>query len=165
LRRHAILRPPSMTHHKDKKEDREYPTYPRVGIGVLVFKDDQFLLIKRGQEPSKGKWTVPGGLVELGEKLEQAVHREIYEECNIRISRLQQLDIFEFLQSDPSDKIKYHYIVIDFLAEYESGKLKAKSDIDKAQWVKIDFLDQLDIAEGIKPLIDKALSIRKQSQP
>ena len=155
-----------MPSHEKVKSERQYPSFPRVGIGALIFKDNRILLIKRGQEPSKGKWTVPGGLVELGERLSETVQREIYEECNIRIRVLDRLGIFEFIETDQQKDVRFHYIVIDYLADYVAGELKAGSDIDEARWVELDKTDELDITDSIKPLIQKAIAIRQgQSVP
>jgi len=141
------------------KPSREYPLYPRIGVGILVQKNDQFLLIKRGQEPSKGVWTVPGGHVELGESLGQTAHREIAEECNIKIEALKQLDVFEFIQHGENNRIKYHYIVIDFFAHYVDGVLKARDDIDEARWLRKEEIGELNLPEDTLLLLRKARMI------
>lgn len=141
------------------KPNREYPLYPRIGVGVLVQKDDRFLLIKRGQEPSKGVWTVPGGHVELGESLEQTAHREIAEECNIKIDALKLLDIFEFIRYGENNRIRYHYVVIDFLAHYMDGALKAQDDIDEARWLRKEEIGDLNLPEDTLSLLRKARMI------
>lgn len=138
------------------KSGREYPQYPRIGVGVLVKKDDKFLLIKRGQEPSKGVWTVPGGHVELGESLEQTAHREIAEECNLKINILKRLDVFEFIQHDEEGRIQYHSIVVDYLARYVSGALQAQDDIDEARWLKKNEIEELHLPQATLSLLHKA---------
>jgi len=138
------------------KFGREYPLYPRIGVGVLVKKNDRFLLIKRGQEPSKGVWTVPGGHVELGESLEQTAHREIAEECNLKINIVKRLDIFEFIQHDENGRIQYHSIVVDYFAHYLFGELKAQDDIDDARWLKKDEIEELHLPETTLSLLRKA---------
>jgi ADP-ribose pyrophosphatase YjhB (NUDIX family) len=137
---------------------RKYPQFPRLGVGVLVFKNDQFLLIKRNQEPGKGLWTVPGGLVELGESLEQAAHREVYEECRIRIKLGKNLDIFEYFRREVDNRIKYHYIVIDYIATYVSGNLLPGGDISAARWMKKADLCDIPTTQDTIDLIDKAFS-------
>jgi len=138
--------------------DRKYPLVPRVGVGIVVINKDKFLLIKRGQEPSKGFWTIPGGLVELGESLENAAQREIYEECNINVKLFQQIDCFELIEKGDLDKIKYHYIVLEFLAVYKNGILKAKSDAEQARWFFRNDLNSLNTSDKTISLIDKAFA-------
>jgi 8-oxo-dGTP diphosphatase len=144
-----------------QNDAREYPNQPRIGVGALIFRDDHILLVQRGHEPNKGKWTIPGGLVELGESLEQAVHRELLEECGITARLLDRLNVFEYIQHDDNARVKYHYIIVDYLAEYLKGKLQAGSDIDQASWIAIDEVQSFDITDGLKPAIDHALLLRK----
>ncbi len=100
---------------------------------------------------------MPGGLVELGETLEEAIHREICEECSIRIRLHEQLDSFEFIQKDDHNLIKYHYIVLDYWATYAGGDLKAASDVDDAQWFTSDQIESLACSEKIKELACQVL--------
>ena len=139
-----------MTH---SESNRYYPSHPRIGVGVLVWHKNQVLLIKRGQEPAKGEWSMPGGLVELGETLADAIHREIFEECSIRIRLHDQLDSFEFIEKDDHNLVKYHYIVLDFWATYKSGRLTAASDVDDARWFSKEQLTFLDCGEKIKDFV------------
>ncbi|OGC10111.1 hypothetical protein A2V82_10420 [candidate division KSB1 bacterium RBG_16_48_16] len=132
--------------------------YPRVAVGVLVFDGSKFLLIRRKQEPNKGKWTIPGGLLELGESLEEAAKREIYEECNIAIRNVKRLAIFEYIEKDDRNEIEYHYVIIDFIGRYDSGDLKAQSDVDRAAWFSYADLKHLKCTKGIKELVRKAIS-------
>jgi len=150
-----------MSRNPDHKEGREYPIHPRIGVGAVVLRGDQVLLVQRGQPPRKGKWSVPGGLVEIGEKLEQAVHRELYEECGIRANIQDYLETFEYIQQDHENRIQYHYIVIDYLAEYLKGELRANSDIHQAAWLTFDQICKLAITDGIIPLVEKAFYVRK----
>jgi 8-oxo-dGTP diphosphatase len=138
--------------------NRIYQEFPRIGVGVLIKKGNQYLLVKRGQEPAKGIWTVPGGMVEMGEKLEQAAHREVFEECNIKIKDCCQIDIFEFIERDDKQKIKYHYIVVEFLANYSSGTIGAKSDVDDAAWFSLKDLGNLDTTKETIDLVKKCFS-------
>ena len=95
---------------------------------------------------------MPGGLVELGETLADAVHREIFEECAIRIRLHDQLDSFEFIEKDDHNLVKYHYIVLDFWATFVSGRLTAASDVDDAQWFTPEQIESLDCSDKIKQL-------------
>lgn len=147
-----------MTAHSPDKS-REYSVVPRVGVGVVLLKNEKFVLVKRGHEPSKGIWTIPGGLVELGECLENTAQREIYEECGLSVELLQLVDYYEFIDKDDSEKIRYHYIVIDFLAVYKNGVLRANSDAEQAQWFSRDELNKINTSDKTISVINKALSI------
>ncbi len=141
----------------NEKDIRIYPQHPRLGVGVVIFKNELVLLIKRGKEPNKGIWTVPGGLVQIGESVEQAAHREVLEECNINIDLAGLIDYFEFVEKDIEQKIKYHYVVLDFAAEYVSGTLLALTDAEDAKWVNPNQLENWEITEKTLLLINKAL--------
>lgn len=104
---------------------------------------------------------MPGGLVELGETLEEAIHREIFEECSIRIQLHEQLDSFEFIEKDDHNLIKYHYIVLDFWATYKSGRLRASSDVDEARWFSIEQIERLKCSDKIKDLARQVFHKRK----
>ena len=97
-------------------------------------------------------------MVELGEKLEDAAHREIYEECGIKIKKCRYIDIFEFITKDETQRIKYHYIIFEFLANYSEGKLIASSDVDDADWFVFDDLKALNTTQDTKDLIERVFS-------
>lgn len=134
-------------------------------MGVLVLHENNILLVKRAQEPAKGEWSVPGGLVELGETIQQAAHREVWEECAIRVDIVKQLDVFEFIENDDDNAVKYHYIVLDYLAFYESGELSAQSDIEDARWFKAAELENLNCSTSIKKLACAALAYDQGDLP
>ena len=140
---------------------RKYPRFPRIGVGALVFHDDQFLLVKRGQEPQKGMWTVPGGLIELGEKIEDALSRELKEECGVTVRDITFLSQFEFIENDNEGRVRYHYVVLEFFADYLSGQLCAGDDCVQALWFDHVDVDDLAISESTLCLIEKALSARR----
>ncbi len=142
------------------KARRTYPSYPRIGVGALVRHNDKILLVKRGQEPAKNQWSVPGGLVELGETLTVALEREVFEECSIHIDVLEQLDTFEFIEKDDEQNVKYHYVVLDFLATYKSGTVTAATDVLDARWFSFDEIHELNCTKAIKSLVAKSLNIK-----
>ncbi|MBN2000458.1 NUDIX hydrolase [candidate division KSB1 bacterium] len=133
---------------------REYPNFPLVGVGVVVKRGNKILLIKRGRPPLKGIWTVPGGLLKIGESLEQCVQRELDEECGIKVSDLKLIDVFEYIEKDNKD-IKYHYIIVEYFAKYKYGALKAQSDAEQARWINLEELDVIVTTEETKALIKK----------
>ncbi len=114
---------------------RLYPDQPVVGIGAVIIKEGEIALIKRGNEPSKGKWTIPGGLVELGENLEAAVIRETKEEVCLDVENPQLIDVVDNIDLDEQGKVKYHYIIIDYLVHVKSGNIQAASDAEELRWV------------------------------
>ena len=114
---------------------RLYPDQPVVGIGAVIIKEGEIALIKRGNEPSKGKWTIPGGLVELGENLETAVIRETKEEVCLDVDNVQLIDVVDNIDLDKHGKVKYHYVIIEFLVHVKSGNIQAASDAEELRWV------------------------------
>ena len=114
---------------------RLYPDQPVVGIGAVIIRDGKIALIKRGNEPSKGKWTIPGGLVELGETLDAAVIRETKEETCLDVKNPRLIDVVDNVDFDEEGKIKYHYVIIDYLVEIISGDIEAASDAAELRMV------------------------------
>lgn len=141
-----------------EKLDRFFPKAPRLGVGVVVVRDRQFVLVKRGQEPAKGSWSLPGGMVELGERAEDAARREVLEECGIHIDHPSLIDFFEYIEN-VSCGIRYHIVVIDFKAGFLGGELTAADDVEDSRWFAIDNLDDLNCSEKIKSVVRKAFSL------
>lgn len=136
---------------------RSYPSAPLVGVGVITFNDEnKVLLVKRGNEPSKGLWSLPGGLVELGERVREAGIREVKEECNIDIEPEDVISVVDLILEDPDGKIKYHYILIDYLAKYIGGEILPQSDVIDANWFSHDELKELNIPEVTRDVLEKA---------
>ena len=134
---------------------REYPSKPFVGVGALIKRNDEILIVKRGNEPGKGLWSVPGGLVETGETLIEAVKREVKEETGLKIKVLKLIDVLENIVRDENGKVRFHYVLIDFLAEPIGGKLTPKSDILDAKWVRISDLDKFKVTNTLRKLLKK----------
>ena len=138
---------------------RSYPTTPLVGVGVVVFNDQkQVLLVKRGNEPKKGLWAIPGGNVELGEPVRETALREVKEECNVNIELKDQLGVVDLILKDKDSKVQYHYILIDYLAQYINGELKPQSDVLDAGWFYQPELVKLDIPEVTLKISEKAFN-------
>lgn len=140
---------------------REYPSTPIPSVGAIVLKNDKILLVLRGQEPSRGKWSIPGGIVEPGETFREAVRREVLEECGVEIEVGDVVEVLDAIIRDQDGRVQYHYILIDLLATYVGGKLRVGSDIDDARWVTEEELPGFDVTKGALPVIRKAL--RKQN--
>ncbi|MGE5188353.1 MAG: NUDIX hydrolase, partial [Betaproteobacteria bacterium] len=114
---------------------RLYPDQPVVGVGAVIVQDQKIVLIQRANEPSRGKWTIPGGLVDLAESPEVAVIREAQEETGLAASDPALLDVVSNVDIDEQGKVKYHYVIIDYLVHVKSLDAKAASDAADLRWV------------------------------
>ncbi len=117
---------------------RLYPDKPMVGVGILIRDRDRYLLIKRAAEPDAGLWTVPGGLVEVGERAAEAAVREAKEETGLDVEILEVIDVVDKIVMDENSRIMYHFVIIDYLATPIGGSLKAASDALDAQWLEAE---------------------------
>lgn len=113
---------------------REYPRHPIVGVGGVVIRDNKVLLIRRGREPLKGEWSIPGGMLELGESLTDGVKREVLEETGLGVRPLEVLTVFDRVQKN-GERIQYHYVIVDYVCRLTGGRLKSGSDVLDARWV------------------------------
>ena len=135
---------------------RRYPDQPLVGVGAVIFRGEEVLLVRRGQEPSQGDWSLPGGLVELGETLTAAIQRELSEETGLQVRILGIAAVLERLFPDAAGKIAYHYVLIDYLCEYLEGELKPGSDITAACFVALADLDRFELPQLTLKVIRRA---------
>jgi 8-oxo-dGTP diphosphatase len=139
---------------------REYPDYPRVGVGAVILHEDKVLLVRRGQSPSFGKWSLPGGLVELGESTTEAIAREILEECGIKIRVVDVAGVITRVVKDDADRVRYHYVLVDYLAHPDSLDVVAGSDAGEARWFEIEDVANLDTTQGLLDMIRRAQALR-----
>lgn len=138
------------------QNNRENPNRPVVGVGAVVIKENKILLIKRGKPPRKGDWSLPGGAIELGETTVEAVKREIKEETGLSITLDNVIDIVDFVEHSSENQIKFHYVLIDYLAFYKEGTLKAGSDADSAEFFSIEDAVEMVNWSETKRIIRKA---------
>jgi 8-oxo-dGTP diphosphatase len=145
---------------------REFPDAPRVGVGAIVLDGERVLLARRGRAPGAGKWSIPGGLVDVGERLEDAVVREVQEESGLRVRLLGLCGVIDRVVRE-GDAVRYHYVIIDYVAERVDGRLEAGSDAAEVRWVRVSDLGQYDCTEGLADMIHRALAIQRStsSQP
>lgn len=122
---------------------REYPERPIVGIGVVVCRDGRVLLIRRGRPPRLGQWSLPGGGQILGETVEQAARREVLEETGLTLRRLELLTVVDLIEPDATGTIRYHYTLVDFVAEAEAGDPSPGDDAAAVAWYRPDELGGL----------------------
>lgn len=118
---------------------REYPRAPIVGVGAVVVKEGRVLLVQRGREPMRGKWTLPGGMLELGESLQEGVIREVEEETGLRVEPLELVELLDRIVREeiPSgERVRFHYVIADYLCRVTGGELKAASDAEAVRWVE-----------------------------
>ncbi|HZQ06268.1 MAG TPA: NUDIX hydrolase [Anaerolineae bacterium] len=143
---------------------REYPLHPIPGVGVIAFKDNTVLLVQRGKEPRRGEWSIPGGAVEVGETVREAALREFAEECGGDIELRDLVDVVDIFGRDDENKIRYHYIVADYWAEWRGGELYASSDVMDARWVSPDQLDEYGLPSYTRAVIEKAVQMRNHAR-
>jgi 8-oxo-dGTP diphosphatase len=138
---------------------REYPDYPCVGVGAIVLHEGRVLLVKRGRPPGVGKWSLPGGLVDLGESTADAARREVVEECGIDVRVEGVAGMVERIIRDDAGRVRYHYVLIDYLAYPESDAICAGTDAAEVRWVPAEHVHSLDVTEGLIDMIRRAMAL------
>lgn len=123
------------------KFPREYPAAPLVGVGVVVWKDGRVLLVRRAKAPQEGTWSLPGGRQRLGETTRAAAAREVREEAGIDVTIAALLDVIDTITPDDDGRVRYHYTLVDYDADWRSGELAAGGDVDDAIWADPEALE------------------------
>lgn len=134
---------------------RRYPLQPLVGVGVVVKDGESVLLIKRAKDPGRGKWTIPGGLVELGEDLRSAAKREIREEVGIEVEIGRLLGVYDYLERVPTGRIRFHYVLIDFLGKIMRNELRPSEEVSQAVWATGKEAQRLDLTDTTRELFSE----------
>jgi len=142
---------------------REYPEHPVVGVGAVVVRNGRALIIKRAHEPRKGEWSLPGGLLELGESLQDAIRREIKEETTLDVVVGPIIETFDRVHRDDHGRIRYHFVIVDFVCWPTGGEAMPASDADGVAWVSFKEIDDYAVNAHAKAVIEKGLSYHQPS--
>ncbi|MGD8513229.1 MAG: NUDIX hydrolase [Deltaproteobacteria bacterium] len=133
----------------------EYPDRPQLAVGAIVMRNNKVLLVKRGRPPGEGLWAVPGGRVRLGETLKEAVEREVREETRLIVRAGNPVYAFDLIERDEEDRIQYHYVVVDLLADYIKGQPSPDDDALEARWVSLEALRDLPASRTTREVLRK----------
>ncbi len=146
---------------------REYPEFPVVGVGGVVITDGRALLIRRGHEPLKGEWSIPGGTLEAGETLTEGVARELREETGLTVRVLELIEVFERIFPEPREsprarcKPQYHFVILDYLCEAVEGEPRAGGDVTDVALVREDELDRYHLTPAATRVLRKAFALAR----
>ena len=141
---------------------REYPDRPFCGVGIVCFKDDQVLLVKRSKPPIKWEWSIPGGGQELGETTRFAALRELKEETNIDARLIGLIDVVDSVSNDGDGRIQFHYTLVEFAAEWVAGEPVADDDVSDVRWASLSEIDALGLWSETIRIIREAEKLRKK---
>jgi 8-oxo-dGTP diphosphatase len=134
---------------------REFPELPLVGVGAIIIEGDRVVLVKRAHPPIQGQWSIPGGVLEVGEMVREAAVREAREETGLMVEPGELLGVYDRILRDPEQRVQYHYVLIDFLCRPVGGELLAASDAAEVRWFRREELPALQLAEDTLEVIAK----------
>lgn len=137
---------------------REYPEHPLIGVGAIIIDADRVLLVKRAHPPIQGQWSIPGGVLEVGEMVREAAIREAREETGLIVEPGELLGVYDRILRDPEKRVQYHYVLIDFLCRATGGQLQAATDAAEVKWFKREELPALNLAEDTHEVIQKGFA-------
>ena len=143
---------------------RDYPDRPIVGVGAVIVENGRALVVRRGTEPLKGEWSIPGGVVELGETLRQAAVREAQEETGLEVEAGEVLEVVDRIMRDPQQKVQYHYVLVDFLCRRISGETRPGADASELRWITARELESFPIADSAAAVLRKGFEVAAQNQ-
>jgi 8-oxo-dGTP diphosphatase len=146
--------------NNNESNEREYPERPIASMAACVFKDDKILIIRRDNPPSQGMWSPPGGMIELGETIQEATKREVEEECGIEIGVGDVFHAANLIVPDEKGNTKFHYVITYLLAYYINGEARPGSDAMDIKWIKSEELDKFDMSPVVRENIMKAFRIK-----
>lgn len=140
--------------------ERRYPDRPFVGVGVVVWRGEEVLLVRRGRPPRKGDWSIPGGLQHVGESVAEAAIREVREETGLTIALGEQVGVVDSVRHDAEGRVEYHYTLVEFSAEWVAGEAVAADDVDAAAWTALDDLARYGLWSETERIIRLAARLR-----
>lgn len=147
----------------DPHDDRTYPDRPFVGVGVVVWRGAEVLLIQRGKPPRQGQWSIPGGIQHLGETVFEAGRREVREETGLEIEIVDLLAVVDSIQHDAERRVRYHYTLVDLFAEWREGEARAQDDAADVAWVALGDLGRYELWDETVRIIHLAAGRREKS--
>jgi 8-oxo-dGTP diphosphatase len=136
---------------------RSYPDHPIIGVGAVIIDGGRVLLVRRDTEPLRGEWSVPGGMLELGEKLRDGVRREVLEETGLIVEPGELLDVFDSIFTDGEGRTQYHYVLVDYLCRPISGEARAGTDVNEVRWISENDLPGMRLRDSIEQVVRKGL--------
>ena len=142
---------------------REYPAQPVVGVGAVIVRDGRALIVRRAHEPRRGEWSLPGGMLHLGESLPEAVRREVREETGLEIELGPIIETFDRIHHDDAGRVRYHFVIIDFVCWSPRGDAVAGSDAEAVAWVSADEIDGYGVNAHAKAVIVRGLTYHQRA--
>ena len=144
------------------RDRREYPDRPIVGVGAVIVDGGRVVLVKRRYDPLKGRWSLPGGAVEVGETLEAALAREMTEETGLVVDVGPVVHVFDRITRDAVQRVHYHFVLVDYLCRPVSGSLRAGSDVDEAVWADGSALASFDLTDTATLVVQQGLRLSNE---
>ena len=144
-------------------DTRRYPARPVVGVGAVIVSEGNVVLIRRRFEPLAGRWSLPGGAVDLGETLEAAVAREMREETGLEVEVGPIIEVFDRIMLDDEQRVQYHFVLVDYLCWPLSGELHASSDVEAAVLVGPEDLGRYELTEKATAVIERGLRLAREA--
>jgi ADP-ribose pyrophosphatase YjhB (NUDIX family) len=141
---------------------REYPEGPVVAVAAVIFLEEAVLLARRNKEPGKGQWSLPGGAVELGEGILEALKRELWEEASINIEIGGLIGVFDRIVGDQKNRVRYHYVIVDYWGWIVSGQPSSGSDVSELRLVPLEEFDAFDVSTELKETVWRAVDMRNK---
>ena len=145
-------------------DTRQYPDRPIVGVGGVIVDEGKVVLIRRRYEPLKGQWSLPGGTVEVGETLEAALAREMLEETGLVVDVGPVIEVFDRIMRDEQRRVRYHFVLIDYLCWRIAGDLQAGSDVDAAVWADPRQLAEYELTDKATSVIERGLTLAREAR-
>ncbi|MEX1148193.1 MAG: NUDIX hydrolase [Sphingomonadales bacterium] len=144
---------------------RSYPARPFVAVGVVVFRGEQVLLVRRGKSPRKGQWSIPGGAQHAGETVQDAGLREVREETGVEVRISDLVDVLDYIDHDDMGRIRHHYTLIDWAAEWVDGQARPGDDVTDVMWADLNSLDAHALWDETRRVIEQAARKRSKADP